>query len=182
MQRLSGSWWRWLVGLVVVGLLLAWFPLHQLLAAPAPAQRLAEAQQRWETSRPSHYRLVMNTNGSCHVDVEIRNEQVVNRNINHTCTYPLQTITNLFGYLEVSRPLHLNCAFARCACRLAIEVRATYDPTFGHPTSITMYAQRSNNWGHRHFWQFLWMNGRLPGCDMTRELNVASVITLQPLP
>lgn len=114
-----------------------------------PAYQFREARRLWEAQQFRHYRLAAHyaTNwAQCYYDIEVLHERIVHV-FGVTClssaTSPTLTISGIFKNFERHTTDRL-CSSNGCYCEGTYFVRATYDPTWGYPQSITTRFAR--NW------------------------------------
>ena len=143
------------------------------------AQRLADAENRWLARAVTHYRLVMQAPSWCRLDVEIRNEQVV-QVFENSCPAAPRTVSNLFEQIrQLDSTANLAfCAPKGCECTEVRFAEAVYDQELGFPRSIQLRRQRQTNW--REFWRFFVAHG-MPNCLTPRDLDVVDVVSLKQM-
>lgn len=178
MQHIRSGLWLSLGGLVVLSTLA--IVAMQLLVSPQA--QLREAEERWQSQRPAHYRLEIDAGAPCRLDVEIRNERVVAIFHRDSCGYPARTISDLFGVIRRAGPSVSTCAIPYCACRNIIGVYALYDPQQGYPMLIGVHSERIANWTKPAFWQYIASAWQIPDCSWSSDAEIVRVLMLTPLP
>jgi len=153
-------------------------PLNRRLAPPS---ELAVAQDRWAAAAVAHYRLVTLSGNPCRLDVEVRDEDVVQVFQKDSCSHPAQTVTALFSAIERAVSPLYTCAPPSCACRHIVSVYAIYDEQLGYPRKIAVRVDRESNWRAQSFWRYLWDARRLPDCVWSSNADIVEVLAVTPL-
>ena len=168
-----------MLGFGAVALSLAFaVPLFSKLALPSD---LELAKGRWSAATLRHYRLVTLSGEPCRLDVEVRDERVVEVLHEDACSHPARTVTTLFNAVERAVSPLYTCAPPSCACRHIITVYAKYDPQLGYPEKVAVRVQREPNWRAQAFWRYLWTARRLPNCAWASNADIVNVLALTPL-
>ena len=113
-----------------------------------PEYQFLSARELWQDNAITHYRMEANfSNGyaQCHYDIEVKTRTVV-RVHGLTClgsattnTLTIESIFEVFGAYVDERV----CGPNGCMCEGAYVVKATYDPDWGYPRSISTVFQRN---------------------------------------
>jgi Family of unknown function (DUF6174) len=146
----------------------------------APARQLAAAQQRWAARPFSAYRLVVDVHafGSCHYDVEVRDEQVV-KIFQRSCLQPAPTVTDLFRVVGASLQ-EQECGPNGCGCDGPIGVDAAYDAQLGYPTNLAARIKPEYRWRYLDYWKRQFLGG---GCTLIGWVGERrQVLSLTPIP
>lgn len=170
--------WRVLVGFVVV--LAGCAALLLGTAQLGTTRALDTARDRWQAQEIHHYRMVVQTDQGCLLDVEVRDEQTLRIFRNDNCTQPVRTVTELFSLVERGGERSF-CSGYRCSCRMTLGTYADYDPQRGFPQRIFVRAAGIDNWLNQSYWQFLWNKGYFPSCDPASLVEMLSVQSFTPL-
>ena len=120
-----------------------------------PIYQFREARRLWEARPFRHYRLAANYAvnwGQCYYDVEVRNQRIVYV-FSLTCLSGAAsqslTVDGIFENFERFVTDRV-CSPNGCYCEGTYGVRATYDPTWGYPQSITtvFFRNELDDWLH----------------------------------
>jgi hypothetical protein len=143
------------------------------------ARQLAEAQNRWFARPLPHYRLIMRAPSWCRLDVEVRDERVV-QVFENSCPTSPRTVTGLFDLIAQldSSPETIFCAPRGCECTEVRYVQATYDAQLGIPRTIRLRRERQANWPE--LWRFMVSRG-LPNCLTPRDIELVQVLSIKPI-
>jgi hypothetical protein len=187
MEQPKATLWRWIIatGLMVLVAACGVTGALVLLAAPAgapdPPRRLEEARRRWSDHAIGHYRLVIQPDEFCLLDVEVRDERVVSIFRKDRCAQPAGTVTELFNLIERGGVRGPICARPGCACQLTLTIYGIYDAQRGFPQRIIVRSDRNPNYLDGDYWRYAWQWGRLTICDGVSEVEMLSVLSLTPV-
>jgi hypothetical protein len=165
------------IGAIALGLGLA---VPQLRRQGLPSE-LELAKGRWAAAALRHYRLITLSGNPCRLEVEVRDERVVEVLHEDPCSHPARTVTTLFNLVEHAVSPLYTCAPPSCACRHVVTVYARYDAQVGYPQKVAVRVERQVNWSERPFWRYLWTAGRLPDCAWASNADIVNVLALTPL-
>lgn len=142
---------RWLFGLaaivvIAVPAVVGWFGWSTWRSSPEYAFR--DARTQWQNGRVLHYRMEANYStgfAQCHYDIEVKTRTVI-RVHGMTClsaattnTLTIESIFEVFSQYVDDRI----CGPNGCSCEGAYVVKATYDPEYGYPRTISTTLQRN---------------------------------------
>lgn len=135
-----------IVVVIAVPTLIGWIGWSSWQASPE--YQFQEARELFLNQRVTHYRLEANYSTSfaaCHYDIEVKTRIVV-RVHGMTClssattnTLTVESIFEVFSQYVDGRV----CGPNGCSCEGAYVVKATYDPEFGYPRTISTIFQRN---------------------------------------
>lgn len=114
----------------------------------SPEYEFQQARRLWQSQPTGHYRMEANYNtgfAQCHYDIEVKTRTVI-RVHGMTClgsattnTLTIESIFEVFGKYVDQRV----CGPNGCSCEGAYVVKATYDPDWGYPRTISTVFQRN---------------------------------------
>ena len=150
----------------------------------SPAYQFAEARRRWEARPFRRYRLAFDdgfTRGGyaqCHHAVEVVDDKIV-RDFGTTCLSSHVTqalsVDGLFQKFERYFDGRV-CSATGCYCEGVYVVKATYDPTWGYPQTITTMFQR--DWVDDFLHRKLWVQDCLRVDPVVEKITVTMLIPL----
>ena len=173
-----------LLGLGAVGLglltLTGWITWRAWQATPG--YQFRQAQRLWQARLFRHYRLAASYEvnwAQCYYDIEVLDDRVV-QIYGHSCLSSAQsttpTVDAIFAQFERFIADEV-CSPNGCYCEGNFVVRASYDSTWGHPTSITTEFHRN------------WLGDLIHGKQGVREclrtepvVETIDNVTVTPLP
>ncbi|MBL8097250.1 MAG: hypothetical protein JNL73_23935 [Anaerolineales bacterium] len=131
---------------VTVPALVGWFGWQAWQSSPE--YQFLQARRLWQSQATTHYRVEANYStgfAQCHYDIEVKTRAVV-RVHGLTClgsattnTLTIESIFEVFSRYVDDRV----CGPNGCTCEGAYVIRATYDPEWGYPKTISTVFQRN---------------------------------------
>lgn len=146
-----------------------------------PESQFRQARTLWQSNAITHYRMEANfSNGfaQCHYDIEVKTRAVI-RVHGLTClgsattnTLTIESIFEVFGAYVDERV----CGPNGCSCEGAYVVKASYDPDWGYPRTISTVFQRS-------LLETLLSDESAVNCRQTRaQVRRIEILSFTPLP
>lgn len=153
----------------------------------SPAQRRAEAQQRWVARAFASYRIAIRIEyggNSCAQELETDGERL-RRIVANSCRVSWIGVTTVARLFEISelldRPTPCYSSLQSCSCYRVVQGSVAYDPQLGYPTSIVYRRQVQPNVTDFEYWRRLLSTRRLPTCGPNNYDVTINVVALRPI-
>lgn len=153
----------------------------------SPAQRRAEAEQRWNARTFANYRIAIRIeygNNACAQELETNGDRL-RRIVANSCRVSWIGATTVARLFEISqlldRPTPCYASMQSCSCYRVLQGSVAYDAQLGYPTTIVYRREVQPNVTNPEYWKRLWSTRRVPTCGPTNYDVTISVVALSPI-
>jgi hypothetical protein len=173
---------RWVIAATLLLLAGTCGALALLPRAAGHYDELREARDRWASSAPAAYRLLLDAGARCALGVEVRGERAVRLQPRDACVPPARTVPELFSLIDTLNTWTEPCLTSRCVCRTVMGSTARFDSRLGYPRSISVWTRDEPNIWSGDYWHYLATHiGQPLPCTASIEGLVVRVVSLDPV-